>query len=36
MRHFMQITKALSDENRVRIMTFLTHSELCLAQIMNC
>jgi DNA-binding transcriptional ArsR family regulator len=35
MRHFMQITRALSDENRVRILLFLTHSELCLCQIIE-
>jgi DNA-binding transcriptional ArsR family regulator len=35
MRHFMQITRALSDENRVRILSFLTHSELCLCQIIE-
>ena len=35
MRHLMQITRALSDENRVRILSFLTHSELCLCQIIE-
>ena len=35
MRHFMQITRALSDENRVRILLFLAHSELCLCQIIE-
>jgi ArsR family transcriptional regulator len=35
MRHFMQITRALSDENRVRILSFLNHSELCLCQIIE-
>jgi DNA-binding transcriptional ArsR family regulator len=35
MRHFMQITRALSDENRVRILSFLTHSELCLCQLIE-
>jgi DNA-binding transcriptional ArsR family regulator len=35
MRHFMQITRALSDENRVRILSFLTHSELCRCQIIE-
>ena len=35
MRYLMQITRALSDENRVRILSFLTHSELCLCQIIE-
>jgi len=35
MRHLMQITRALSDESRVRILSFLTHSELCLCQIIE-
>ena len=35
MRQLMQVTRALSDESRVRILTFLTHSELCLCQIIE-
>lgn len=35
MRRFMGITKALSDENRVRILLFLRESELCLCQIIE-
>ena len=35
MRHLMSITKALSDENRVRILLFLNESELCLCQIIE-
>jgi DNA-binding transcriptional ArsR family regulator len=35
MRQFMSITKALSDENRVRILLFLKESELCLCQIIE-
>ena len=35
MRQLMQVTRALSDENRVRIVMFLTHSELCLCQIIE-
>jgi ArsR family transcriptional regulator, arsenate/arsenite/antimonite-responsive transcriptional repressor len=35
MRHFMSITKALSDDNRVRILLFLKESELCLCQIIE-
>ena len=35
MRHFVQITRAISDENRVRILLFLTCSELCLCQIIE-
>jgi ArsR family transcriptional regulator len=35
MRQFMNITKALSDENRVRILLFLKESELCLCQIIE-
>jgi DNA-binding transcriptional ArsR family regulator len=31
----MNITKALSDENRVRILVFLTQGELCLCQILE-
>jgi DNA-binding transcriptional ArsR family regulator len=32
---FMQIAKALADENRVRILLFLRHSELCPCQIIE-
>jgi ArsR family transcriptional regulator len=35
MRQLMSITKALSDENRVRILLFLKESELCLCQIIE-
>jgi ArsR family transcriptional regulator len=35
MRQFMSITKALADENRVRILLFLKESELCLCQIIE-
>ena len=35
MRQLMNITKALSDENRVRILIMLTRSELCLCQIIE-
>jgi DNA-binding transcriptional ArsR family regulator len=35
MRQVMIITKALSDENRVRILLFLKESELCLCQIIE-
>ena len=35
MRHFLQVTRALSDESRVKILLFLTHSELCLCQIIE-
>ncbi len=33
MREFMAITKALSDQNRVRILLALKHGELCVCQI---
>jgi ArsR family transcriptional regulator, arsenate/arsenite/antimonite-responsive transcriptional repressor len=33
MRHFMNLTKALSDENRVRTLLALRHGELCVCQI---
>jgi ArsR family transcriptional regulator, arsenate/arsenite/antimonite-responsive transcriptional repressor len=33
MREFMNITKALSDPNRVRILLALQHGELCVCQI---
>ena len=33
MREFMNITKALADENRVRMLLALTQGELCVCQI---
>jgi DNA-binding transcriptional ArsR family regulator len=33
MRDFMDITKALSDQNRVRVLMALRHGELCVCQI---
>jgi DNA-binding transcriptional ArsR family regulator len=33
MREFMNITKALADENRVRALLALRHGELCVCQI---
>ncbi len=35
MREIMAVTKALSDENRVRIVLFLRHGELCVCQIVS-
>ena len=35
MRQFMNITKALSDENRVRALLFLRHGEMCVCQIIE-
>ncbi|TET34401.1 MAG: ArsR family transcriptional regulator [Planctomycetota bacterium] len=35
MKQFMSITKALSDENRVRILMFLRRGELCVCQIIE-
>jgi ArsR family transcriptional regulator, arsenate/arsenite/antimonite-responsive transcriptional repressor len=35
MRQFMAITKALSDENRVRILLMLRQEELCVCQIVS-
>ena len=35
MRDFMSVTKALSDENRVRILMALTVGELCVCQIIE-
>ena len=35
MREFLSIAKALSDENRVRALLMLRHSELCLCQIIE-
>ncbi|HEY3323235.1 MAG TPA: metalloregulator ArsR/SmtB family transcription factor [Planctomycetota bacterium] len=35
MRQFMNITKALADENRARTVMFLRHGELCLCQIIE-
>lgn len=33
MRDFLAVTKALSDENRVRVLMFLAKGELCVCQI---
>ena len=35
MREFVQIAKTLSDENRVRILMFLSQGELCLCQVID-
>ena len=35
MKEFMSIARALSDENRVRILMFLRHGELCVCQIIE-
>jgi ArsR family transcriptional regulator, arsenate/arsenite/antimonite-responsive transcriptional repressor len=35
MREFLAVTKALSDENRVRTLMFLANGELCLCQIIE-
>ena len=35
LRDLMAVTKALSDENRVRIVMFLTDGELCVCQIIE-
>jgi len=35
MRDFVKVTKAISDENRVRILMFLRDGELCLCQIIG-
>ena len=35
MREYLSITKALSDENRVRIVLFLSAGELCVCQIIE-
>jgi len=35
MREFMRVTKALSEENRVRILMFLRKGELCVCQIIE-
>ena len=35
MREFLAITKALSDESRVRALMFLTRGELCVCQIVE-
>jgi len=35
MREFMAVTKALSDENRVRTLMFLREGELCVCQIIE-
>ncbi len=35
MREFMAVAKALADENRVRVITFLRGGELCLCQVVE-
>ncbi|HHN65502.1 MAG TPA: ArsR family transcriptional regulator [Nitrospirae bacterium] len=35
MRDFLAITKALSDETRIRIMKLLEHGELCVCELME-
>ena len=35
MRNFMAVTKALADENRVRVLMFLGDGELCVCQIVE-
>lgn len=35
MRKLLKVTKALSDENRIRILMFLREGELCLCQIIE-
>ena len=35
MREFLAVTKALSDENRVRVLMFLADGELCVCQIIG-
>ena len=35
LRDFIRTSKALSDETRVRIMSLLTHNELCVCQLME-
>lgn len=35
MKEFMSIARALSDENRVRILMFLRHGDLCVCQIIE-
>ena len=35
MRDFMAVTKALADENRVRVLMFLGDGELCVCQIIE-
>jgi DNA-binding transcriptional ArsR family regulator len=35
MRQFMQVAKALADENRIRILLFLDQTELCLCQVIE-
>ena len=36
MRHFMQIAKALADENRIRILLFLMKRSFAFARWLNC
>ena len=35
MRRFLNVTKAISDESRVRVLLALRHGELCLCQIIE-
>jgi DNA-binding transcriptional ArsR family regulator len=35
MKEFMSVAKALADENRVRVLTFLRSGELCVCQIVE-
>lgn len=35
MKEFMSIARALSDENRVRILMFLRHGDMCVCQIIE-
>lgn len=35
LREVMAVTKALSDENRVRILVFLEHGDLCVCQVIE-
>ena len=35
MKSFLSITKAMADENRLRILMFLAHGELCVCQIIE-
>lgn len=35
MQDFVKVTKALSDENRIRILMFLRDGELCLCQVIE-
>ena len=35
MKEFMSVAKALADENRVRVLTFLRSGELCVCQVVE-